>query len=132
MIHRQHSSDLPDFLIGLLGCDEIVEGKQYASEIPQPSPPYPHSGPEPSIQSCCDPCCSEIRSSVEVREGLGAFEANKLAQVPRNIEVEEGYDDGLPRRDEGGELSRDSAYVGRAMLVPSDIQSVDSKDVRRN
>jgi hypothetical protein len=119
MIDGQHPSNLSNFLIRLLSSYEIIRSKHHTGEIPQPLPPYTHSRPEPGIQSRCDPRRSKIRSCVEICEGFRAFETQKLPQISCDVEVEEGYNEGLPGCDEFGETSRKLSDVGRAMLIPS-------------
>jgi hypothetical protein len=124
MIHREGRPDLSDFLVGLLRTDHIVYAEHYTEEISHAFPLDAHSGPEASVQRRSDPCSTEVRSRIEVRERLGALEAKKFAEVAGNVEVDEGDEDCLPDGDLLGEEGGDAAEDRWAMTVASEIVSV--------
>jgi hypothetical protein len=54
-----------------------------------------------------------------VGEWLGAFEADELAEVAGDVEVEQRDEDGLPDGELGGEERGDAAEERRAVAVAS-------------
>ena len=117
MINRQHRPDLSDLFIRLLGCDEIVKGKDDACKIPHPFLADAHCTPESCIHCCRDPCCSEVGSCVEVREWFGTLKVEEFTEISCNVEVEEGHDEGLPWREDGGDVAGQFSQNGRAVFM---------------
>ena len=129
MFDREHASHLPDLLICLLGCYQVVAGEDHRSNVPQPFPSDLHGGPEARIERSSDPCGAEIATIVEVGERFGRLEREDFGKVPTYVEVEKGDDNGLPRSEMRLEEERKAAEEGRAIFVTTGSPSQSQQGV---
>jgi hypothetical protein len=119
MIHRERRSNFPHLLIRLLRTYHVVYAKHNRQQIPHTLPFYPHGRPEASVQRSRNPGSAKVGARVQTREGLGTLEANELAKITCDVEVEERYEDGLPDSEFLGEEGGYSAEDWWAMTVAS-------------
>lgn len=103
MINRQRRPDLPNLLVRLLRAQEIIYAEHHGQEVAQAFALDLHGGPEARVEGGGDPCCAKVGARVQVGERLGAFEANELAEVAGDVEVEQRDEDGLPDGELRGE-----------------------------
>jgi len=120
MLDRQTASNLADLLIGLLGTYEIIHGEDDAREILQPFWPHIHGRPEAGVQCSSDPCCSKVRTRVEVRQRFRTFQAHEFAKVAGNVKIYQGENNRLPDSESGRDDTRDATKEWRSMRVAPD------------
>ena len=103
MVHRQRGPDLPDLLVRLLRADQVVHAEHYRQNVAQALALDLHGGPEARVEGGGDPCGAEVGARIQLRKRFGAFEADELAEVAGDVEVEQRDEDCLP----DGELGRE-------------------------
>jgi hypothetical protein len=122
MIDCERSSDFPDLLVCLLSANHVVYAEHYAQKVPRALPLDSHGRPEASVQRCCDPCGAKVRTRVEVCEWFGAFEAEELAEVASNVQIDQRDEDRLPYGKLPGQKRRDAAEDRWSMAITSGVE----------
>lgn len=119
VVHCQRRADLPDFFVRLLSAYQVVDAEDDGQQVSRALSLDLHGRPEARVQGRRDPCRAKVGARVEVCKRFGALEADKLAEVACDVEVEERDEDGLPDGELLGEEAGDAAEDWRPVAVTS-------------
>lgn len=120
-------SVLSELLVGLVGIDNVVGGKDDAHQVPQPLWLDVHGGRKTGIEGSDDPGGAVKVTRVHASERLGSAKAEERVEVTDSVNADGAEHDDLPWR-KAFKLGIDLAYERTRTIATAGGEKTEPKE----